>query len=111
MQELNESWEDNDSKEAEKIRLGKELTKNTKFNNQEKLVIIEKLEEVSRSGQFERIFPIGSTFKKYMKYLKCRRACNIIMFRWLKMSVEEKKQVIKEFKVRKNQEELFSRLI
>lgn len=58
--------------QSQKLRSVKELTTsgNGDFNEEEQLVIVEKLEELSRCGDFERIFPLKATIDNYQKYLK-----------------------------------------
>lgn len=48
-------------------------------------MIVEVCEEYSRRGNFEMIFPRKATIDKYKKYFKVQRACNILMWKWLKL--------------------------
>ena len=69
-----------------KIRSVKELTSTSEFNLEEQLVIVELCEEYCRRGNFEMIFPRKATVEKYKKYFKVQRACNQIVWKWLKLS-------------------------
>jgi len=81
-----------------KIRAVKELPGTPgELNYEEKLIIIEKEEELARCGNFERIFPVRETFEQYSKYFKVQRAANLIYWRYLKMGEEQKKALVKGF--------------
>ena len=69
-----------------KIRSVKEIQGTTDFNVEEQLVIVELVEEYSRRGQFDLIFPRRATVDKYKKYFKVPRACNTLVWKWLKLS-------------------------
>ena len=69
-----------------KIRSVKDIDKTTDFNIEEQLVIVELCEEYCRRGNFEMIFPRKDTVEKYKKYFKVQRACNRIVWKWLKLS-------------------------
>lgn len=94
-----------------KIRPAKELAAATELNEEEQTVIIEKLEEQSRCGDFERVFPLRATVDQYQKYFKAQRAPNLIWWRWLKLKREEKLAWLKDFKPHKNQAELLCKLL
>jgi hypothetical protein len=72
---------------------------------------VEKIEEFSRCGNFDRIFPVKNTFEKYVKYLKVQRPCNLLMFKWLKMKKKQKMMILKDFRVRKNMGERVEEII
>ena len=69
-----------------KIRAVKEIDKTYDFNVEEQLVIVELIEEFNRRGQFDLIFPRRSNVDKYKKYFKVQRACNHLVWKWLKLS-------------------------
>jgi hypothetical protein len=59
------------------------------FTLDEKLIIIEYLEELSRCGDFENIYPRNKqTIKAYSKYFGCQRSANYVIFKYLNMSPE-----------------------
>ena len=64
----------------------KEVASTTDYNIEEQLVIVELCEEYCRRGSFEMIFPRKATVDKYKKYFKVQRACNTIVWKWLKLS-------------------------
>ena len=70
------------------MRSVKELTseKYDQFNRQEQEVVVELIEEFTRRGNFEMVFPRSSTIENYKKFFKVPRASNVIIWRWLKLS-------------------------
>ena len=46
---------------------------------------MELCEEYCRRGNFEMIFPRKNSIEKYRKYFKVQRACNTIIWKWLKL--------------------------
>ena len=49
-------------------------------------MIVELIEEYTRRGQFDLIFPRKANVEKYKKYFKVQRATNLLVWKWLKMS-------------------------
>jgi hypothetical protein len=72
------------------------------FNREEQQVVVELIEEYTRRGNFELVFPRASTISSYTKYFKSARASNTIIWRWLKMSATQRTNFLKNFKMRKN---------
>lgn len=69
-----------------KIRSAKDVQAVTNLNIEEQLVIVELCEEYGRRGKFDLIFPRKSTVEKYKKYFRVPRACNSIVWKWLKLN-------------------------
>ena len=69
-----------------KIRSVKEIQSTFDFNTEEQLVIVELIEEYTRRGQFDLIFPRKQTVERYKKYFKVQRATNLLVWKWLKLS-------------------------
>jgi hypothetical protein len=65
-------------------------------------VVVEFLEEFSRKGNFDLIFPRAANVESYKKYFKVPRASNILIWRWLKMNGKQRQTFFSQFKVRKN---------
>lgn len=87
-----------------KIRSVKELTSTYDFNIEEQLVIVEICEEFSRRGNFEMVFPRKSTIEKYKKYFKVQRACNLLVWKWLKLGASGSTPSVKQQKEKKQTE-------
>ena len=49
-------------------------------------MIVEFIEEYTRRGQFDLIFPRKATAEKYKKYFKVQRATNLLVWKWLKLN-------------------------
>ena len=49
-------------------------------------MVVELIEEYTRRGQFELIFPRRNNIDRYKKYFKVPRACNTIIWKWLKLN-------------------------
>ena len=64
----------------------KDLSNTYDWNVEEQLVVVELIEEYTRRGQFELIFPRRSNVDQYKKYFKVPRACNTIVWKWLKLN-------------------------
>lgn len=82
-----EDWE-HEEFSKNKIRTVKDLiaVKNhSEFNRDEQLVVVEFVEEYSRRGNFDLIFPRAANVDGYKKYFKVPRSCNTLVWRWLKM--------------------------
>jgi len=47
------------------------------------------LEEFSRSGLFERIFPLKSNIDNYSKFIENPGIENLILWNWLKYKIED----------------------
>lgn len=59
--------------------------KDLEFSREEQLVIVELIEEYSRRGNFDLIFPRKHNVDSYKKYFKVPRSPNLIAWRWLKL--------------------------
>lgn len=73
------------------------------FTKQEQLVIVELIEEYTRRGNFELIFPRAANYESYKKYFRLLRSPNVILWRWLQIEDPEKRmKIIKDFYCRDN---------
>jgi len=87
-----EDWE-HEEFGKNKIRTVKDLmaVKNhNEFNREEQLVVVEFVEEFSRRGNFDLIFPRAANMDGYKKFFKVLRSSNTIVWRWLKMNGKQR---------------------
>lgn len=90
-------------KTAVKLRSAKEILaeKDQIFNREEQLVVVEVVEEYTRKGNFDLIFPRSATVENYKKYFKVQRATNTMLWTWLQMSKEKRTSFFRDFKIKK----------
>ncbi len=90
-------------KTAVKLRSAKEILaeKDQIFNKEEQLVVVEIVEEFTRKGNFDLIFPRSATVENYKKYFRVQRATNTVLWTWLQMSREKRTSFFRDFKIKK----------
>ena len=62
---------------------------------------MEIVEEYTRKGNFDLIFPRSATVENYKKYFRVQRATNTVLWTWLQMSREKRTSFFRDFKIKK----------